>query len=254
MEKKFDPTQKRLQDLRKKGQVSRGKVLSRTVSFVPGFMILLLIVTNRLPSIRNWSISCLKGDCGDLSVLIADGVMIVSGPIVVSIFMTTCFDLWASNWLLGKEGGGVSFTNLNPVEGVKGMWTRIKGIPFYVLSCSIFSLALGAITWNVIVPWYAVLIAASGGGAESVITDTYYLLGWGAGVGLALGILDHLRERFLFNRKNRMSLQDLKDEYKQDEGDPHIKAQRRGIYEELMLANLEKRVRKSEFILIERNL
>jgi flagellar biosynthesis protein FlhB len=51
-----------------------------------------------------------------------------------------------------------------------------------------------------------------------------------------------------------MSLQELKDEFKQDEGDPLMKALRKGMYDELMLANLEKRVRRSEFILIERSL
>jgi len=254
VEKKFDPTQKKLQELRKKGQVSRGKVLNRAVSVMVSFVVLLLIVSSRLGSIRNWSVACLKGDCGNPLNAIVDSGMLVFGPIAATIVVTCFLDLWASNWLLGKEGRGISFSNLNPIEGVKGIWTRIKGIPFYVSSCWIFLFALSVTTWNVIVRWCAALTTAYDGVVQSLIYDTYNVIGRGAGVGIALGLLDYMRERFLFKRKNRMSFQELKDEYKKDEGDPHMKALRRGIYEEIMLANLEMRVKKSEFILIERNL
>ncbi len=253
MEKKFDPTHKRLQELGKKGQVSRGKVLNRVVSFMVVFTSLLLIVNNRLQSIRQWSTECLEGQGGNFLVPLIDGAIIVIGPILAAIVVTCCLDLWAANWTLAKERGGISLSNFNPVEGLKGTWTRTRAIPFYLLCCWAFSLTLGAITCNLLVRRYVALATASTGVVGSIISDTCYLLGWGAGVGLTFGLLDGMRERFLFMKKNRMSLQDLKDEYKQEEGDLHMKALRRGIYEELMLANLEKRVKKSEFILIERS-
>jgi len=42
-----------------------------------------------------------------------------------------------------------------------------------------------------------------------------------------IGVIDVLWQRFDHNRKLRMSFQDMKDEHKNTEGDPHTKAQRR---------------------------
>ena len=43
----------------------------------------------------------------------------------------------------------------------------------------------------------------------------------------AIGVLDFLWQHFEHLRKNRMSHQEMKDEFKQSEGDPHAKQQRR---------------------------
>lgn len=47
------------------------------------------------------------------------------------------------------------------------------------------------------------------------------------GISLAIGALDYLFQRAEHLRRNRMSRQELMDELKQSEGDPHMKAQRR---------------------------
>jgi flagellar biosynthetic protein FlhB len=46
-------------------------------------------------------------------------------------------------------------------------------------------------------------------------------------IAVAIGGVDLLWQRFDHARKLRMSLQDIKEEVKQSEGDPHVKAQRR---------------------------
>ncbi len=254
MEKEFDPTQKRLQELRKRGQVSRGKVLNRAVSFTVGFLAVLLIVDNRLQSIKQWSTECFEGRCANYLLPLRDSGMIVIVAAIAAIVVSFCLDLWASNWMLSKERGAISLSNFNPAEGLRGVWTRIRGLPFYLLCFLVFAGALGFLTCELLTKRFMALLTGGAGVAESIISDMYYVLGWGGGIGVAFGLLDDVRERFLFNKKNRMSLQELKDEFKQDEGDPLMKALRKGMYDELMLANLEKRVRRSEFILIERSL
>jgi flagellar biosynthesis protein FlhB len=47
------------------------------------------------------------------------------------------------------------------------------------------------------------------------------------GVAVALGVVDYLWQVRLFQRRNRMSRKEMMDEFKENEGDPHLKAARR---------------------------
>ena len=61
---------------------------------------------------------------------------------------------------------------------------------------------------------------------------------------IVLAILDYLYQRWEFEKGIRMSRQELKDEYKQTEGDPHVKSRIRRIQREAarkrMMANVPK--------------
>lgn len=47
-------------------------------------------------------------------------------------------------------------------------------------------------------------------------------------IAVATAAVDLVWQRFEFTKRNRMSFQELRDENKQNEGDPHVKSQRRG--------------------------
>jgi len=49
-----------------------------------------------------------------------------------------------------------------------------------------------------------------------------------------------------------MSLQEMKDEHKEDEGDPHAKAARKHEHKMLLFAEIEKRVRRSKVVVVSR--
>lgn len=55
-----------------------------------------------------------------------------------------------------------------------------------------------------------------------------------------------------FMRQYRMSLQEMKDEHKEDEGDPHAKAARKHEHKMLLFAEIEKRVRSSKVVVVSR--
>ncbi len=63
-------------------------------------------------------------------------------------------------------------------------------------------------------------------------------------VALIIGGIDFLWQRFDHLRKNRMSHQEVRDEVKQQEGDPHMKSERRArgaqIASEQMMADVPK--------------
>lgn len=64
-----------------------------------------------------------------------------------------------------------------------------------------------------------------------------------------LSILDYLYQRFVLLKSLRMSKQELKDEYKQQEGDPHIKGKLRQIRRERARTRMMENVPKADVII-----
>jgi len=65
------------------------------------------------------------------------------------------------------------------------------------------------------------------GRKRHVVVDTLGLL-------LAMGIVDFALQKYFHAKKLRMSHDDIKKEYKQAEGDPHVKGHRRQLAKELL--------------------
>jgi flagellar biosynthetic protein FlhB len=53
-----------------------------------------------------------------------------------------------------------------------------------------------------------------------------------------------------FMRQNRMSFEEVKEEYKESEGDPHLRAARRHEHQAMAMSEIEKQVRSSKVLVI----
>lgn len=92
------------------------------------------------------------------------------------------------------------------------------------------------IVTGALVLWFAVralpeaLVAAGLGGRQSgavTVSLLAELLVFAAGTSLLFGLGDYLWEFFDHRRRNRMSQQELREEHRESEGDPHMKGARR---------------------------
>ncbi len=55
-----------------------------------------------------------------------------------------------------------------------------------------------------------------------------------------------------FIRQHRMSFEEVREEYKESEGDPHLRAARRHEHQAMVMAEIERRVRSSKVLVIQR--
>ena len=69
-------------------------------------------------------------------------------------------------------------------------------------------------------------------------------------VTLALGAADYLWQRHLHLQRNRMSRKEMMDEFKESEGDPHMKASRRQRAQEVATNRMLSDVAKADVILV----
>jgi type III secretion protein U len=124
--------------------------------------------------------------------------------------------------------------NLDPVAGVKKMFSADNLIE--VLKAAVKTITLFVIGWLVVkslLPQIVLLSSAAPGTFGTAIWQVMFkLLAWTLAVFAMVSALDLLWQRHSFTKKNRMSLRDIRQEHKESDGDPHIKAQRRQTHQE----------------------
>jgi flagellar biosynthesis protein FlhB len=69
-------------------------------------------------------------------------------------------------------------------------------------------------------------------------------------VFLIVGAADYLLQRKLYNKNLMMSKEEVKQEHKQEEGDPHIKGMRRHLAEELAMSGAAVNVPKASVVVV----
>jgi flagellar biosynthesis protein FlhB len=69
---------------------------------------------------------------------------------------------------------------------------------------------------------------------------------------VAIAIVAYGLARWQFYKQLKMSLQEVKDEHKEDEGDPHTKAARKHEHRALLFSEVEKRVKRSKVVVVRR--
>jgi flagellar biosynthetic protein FlhB len=63
---------------------------------------------------------------------------------------------------------------------------------------------------------------------------------------MAVALLDLAVQRWNFMKNMRMSKDEVKREYKQDEGDPHVKGERKRLHREMVFGDARKNVKKAD--------
>ena len=71
-----------------------------------------------------------------------------------------------------------------------------------------------------------------------------------AGLALAFGAIDYLWQFFDFRRRNRMSHQELKEEFREAEGDPHMKGERRARARAIAMNRMLADVAKADVVIV----
>ncbi len=140
---------------------------------------------------------------------------------------------------------------LNPIQGAKQIFSMKSVVEFLK---SIFKMVFtGVIVYFLIWSKKEELFILG----EKGIWDAIRLVGVlsiqiGLAVALSLVILaiaDYIYQKYEFEKKLRMSKQDIKDEYKKSEGDPFIKGQRRAKQREMAMNRMIQEVPRADVLI-----
>lgn len=123
---------------------------------------------------------------------------------------------------------------INPIAGFKRLFSRRS---FVEVGKSLFKMfVVGVVAYQSILKHYAELASAASmapGVAAGLIGSVAWEIAWKATFALFLmAILDLFYQRWEYEKGLRMTKQELKDEAKQSEGDPHVKGRIRRLQRE----------------------
>ena len=241
------PTSKKIRDAREKGQVAQSKELTMASSIISillclgiGYRYGIQLFTNNVQAIMHqiatdrlyWH--SIKEECIN-SIQLA--IKIVALPIMLGTVISLLVNiLQTSGFVISKEAFKFDITKLNPVSNFQSIFSKKTFIKFFkniaeistmtVITTSIFRKSLVEIVNvyyyslpNIIFFWVV------------VIAKIFIIL---LSVHVIFAIMDFILEKRSLNKQLMMSLQEIKDEDKNTNGNPEIKHKRRELHQELL--------------------
>ena len=119
-----------------------------------------------------------------------------------------------------------------------------------ILMLPLFSLVVYYIVQDNLGVYLAMPLASVEGGLQRLTESLMGLLWKAAGVFMILGAIDFVRSRRRYTQDLRMSKQDLRDEGKEQEGNPQIKAQIRRLQRDMARRQMMQEVKTASAVIV----
>ncbi|HKR13338.1 MAG TPA: flagellar biosynthesis protein FlhB [Pyrinomonadaceae bacterium] len=264
-EKTEQPTEKRLRDARKKGQVAKSQDLTSALLLVTAAIILALVgahiglqLTNAMRDglLRATTLQ------GDFNQAAAVGLFwssmqtmgLVLAPLLIAMFVVALLVSYLQvGPIFSFEPVKPDLKKLNPAEGFKQKF--LKPRPYVELVKMIVKMAIaGVVILAVIWDNRADIIRLTSQNvdhAASFTASIVFQIAWKvAAAFVVLGVADRFLQKFLHVKEMKMSKQEVKEEYKETEGNPLFKSARRRIYLEMLQQSMMAAVKKADVVVV----
>ena len=261
-EKTEQPTPKRLEKARAKGQVPQSEELSSVA-----ILLILVVVINALsPNLMNWAKTELRDGLSAQSSVFANaktftafayqktlGMLLIMAPILAALAVTSAASSIAVGGLNYAPGAlEFKFNQFNPIAGFGKL---VNGRSLVRLGMSIIKLILvSLIAWKYLwdkLPVLASLRWAWSGQILAVIGEI--ILGLMIRMGVVLlvvAIADAYYQKWKYRQDLKMTRQEVRQEHKDFEGSPEIKGRIRRIQFEAAAKRMLKEVPKATVVLV----
>lgn len=254
-------TPKRREDARKKGQLARRPELPMAAGFLAALGVLQATSSDWLARGRHLIVRLAHyvGDPQPFTLASAHGLMLDAVwqltllvlPITATLLITSLAGNFAQGgFTLAPEALAPKAERFNPAENWKRIFSLDRVIEFVKQGLVLGGIALAC--WSVCLEAMAQAAAWVGLPAPATLAVSSELLsrlGWRAGgVLLLLAGADYGYGWYKHEKSLRMTKQEIKDEYKQQEGDPMVKGQRRRVGRALAMRQIAQEVPRADVV------
>lgn len=260
-EKTEKPSAKKLQDARKKGQVVKSSDVNNLILMVTSFGLISAFGNILIEDIEgimkyfflnSYDITLINSNSNTLFIMVISFCI----KLVIFIFLPLMLMGIVSNisqtgFLFTQESLKPKFDKLNPIKGMKDMFSRrrflnsLKNIfLLIIMSYMTYSFALSRKYDLMSLPYmlYQDSLKVLGDIVSNLVLQML-------GLVAVIAIFDYAIQRFEFMKNLKMTKQELKEEYKQMEGDPFVKGKRRQKQRELTMSRMMSAVSESTVII-----
>ncbi len=261
-EKTEEASPQKLKQARDKGQVAKSQDAIQALGFVLVFATTALTVTATAKKLKDFLYAALesavrRGD--DMPTVLAVvnealwTTLTASLPMLGAAFVAGV----ASNYiqvgfLFTVEPLKPDIKKINPVDGFKNLFSKKKIVEsvknilkFTIVSYVVYATLRDAMREVVLSArvdlWHGVAIGGQ------IMYDIAVRV---TAIFIIIAVADFFFQRWQFNKDMMMSKYDVKQEYKQSEGDPHQKAERKALAEELILHGSQQNVANADAVVV----
>lgn len=264
-EKTEKPTDKRLRDARKKGQVAKSQDLTSSLMLISAVLIFWLsgsitatvligAMKRGIENAGSFTGTLTSDRAGEMLVAAVWDMSYALAPLFIFLFVGgVLFNFIQVGAMFAFEGLKPDINKLNPAEGFKQKF--LKSRPYIELGKTLLkALITFFVVGTVLRGEIPNIIALTGQPVDNIMSYTFSLiLRIGFYVGslfLALAAGDFFLQRLLFMNQMKMSKQEVKQEYKESEGDPLIKWMRKSLHREILAQSSIAAVKSADVVLV----
>ena len=265
-EKTEPASQKKLDDARKKGQVAKSKEIVNAIYLVAVFAFLKFYIG----TIGEGFIECFTKyytmiskyarDADDmrlgvgLSVLgemLIDVLLLIAPFLLIAFFVYFIGDLVQVKWKISTEVLKPKFDKFNPVNGFKRMFST-QSLINLLKSVAIIGICIYIVYTELVDKIFALynLYDVSLQQGIAFVGDTVLSIALKISIFyLAIGVIDYIFQIRKFKNDMMMTKQEVKDEYKQSEGDPTVKSQIRRKMREVSQRRMMQKLPEADVVI-----
>ena len=260
-EKTEPATPRRRQEARKKGQVASSQEIPSAFILLFVFLSFMMLggyYKDRLYRIfgdafeSGLTMELTAESLGSLAMKWLTEIALLLLPIfAIALVVGVASNLFQFGWLFTLEPIKPSLRNINPIQGVKQMFSSRALVEF---AKSILKLLIvGLMVYTTISGEMESIVLLDHATPEQILSFAASLtlsLGIKTAVFLvALALLDFLYRKYMHEKSLRMSKQDIKDEMKKVEGDPLIKSRIREKQRRMAIQRMMQEVPKADVVI-----
>ncbi|WP_433079972.1 EscU/YscU/HrcU family type III secretion system export apparatus switch protein [Dactylosporangium sp. CA-052675] len=183
----------------------------------------------------------------------AKDMLVIAAPITVGLFAFAILAAAAQGGLRpATKLFKPDFKRLNPVKGLKktfggqAVWESAKSLAKV--------LVLGLVVYNTMKSLVPALLSATTVPLQTVIglvaSTVLHVVQIAAATGLVLAFADYFVARRRVNKQLKMSKEEVKEEHKKSEGDPHVKGQIRARQHQMARSRMMADVSQADVVVV----
>lgn len=266
-EKTEPATAKKLKDAREDGKVAKSKELTAAFDLIVLFLVLKIFISNigtgflevfqyvykMIPdfvSINAMDLST-KAISSFFYVIFQKMLVIVAPFFIFGFVVTLLISILQVGWKVSAKPLKPKFDKFNPINGFKRIFSKDSLFELFKSILKIFIIIYIAYTsikdkTGSIFILYDISLNQALALCGDIIFNTGLKISL---VYLVLGIADWVYQKHRFNEEMKMTKQEVKDEYKNTEGDPQIKGKQRQRMREASSRRMMQDVPKADVVI-----
>lgn len=249
-EKTEQPTGKRLNDARRKGQVPRSRELNTTVMLLAGAAGLLILggdLGEGLAKMMTEGLSIQRSTIFDAKLLphmlgdtLVDALWLIVPFLIVTLVATFAPPMVIGGFSISGEAMVPQLGKLNPISGAKKLFST-NGLVELAKSVAKVILVVGA-SYLVIGREFTELMNLGGLTAQGAIARTFQIVGWSflwiSCCMILVAAVDVPYQIWHHKHQLRMTKKEVQEESKNTEGNPEVKGRIRRVQQEVAMRRM----------------